>query len=503
MGQIDRFLCVSALFLGSAGGAAADVTAEQVWDNWRTFSTVSGQTVTTGAETRSGNRLTITDVTFEIDDEDVSAITRIGEIVFTELGDGRVAVTMVPNYIVSVAAGEDSDEGFAIDIAIAQSGFEAIASGDPGAIGYDFSADTITATIADFEAEEDVALTGTFAVAAVAGSYAVTDADEGRMTGGLSADTATFNLAADGPPSDPGTIRANAALAGISLSTNGTNFEAMQAFNEDMKALPAGFALAVDYRIAATSVDLSADDGRTTFDMAVQTADTEFTLDFNDQALSYNARNGSTALSFSGSDVPFPEIAVGAEETEFGFSMPVAASAEPGPFGTVLRLVGVTLDENIWGIFDPSQTLPRDPATVILDITGQANWLVNLFDEEAISRFSGDAPAELHALDLNALRLSAVGAEVSGSGAFTFDNSDLVTFDGMPRPTGSINLDIVGANALIDRLIALGFLPQEQAMGARMMLGMFARPGAGEDTLTSTIEVREDGAVFANGQRIR
>ena len=36
-----------------------------------------------------------------------------------------------------------------------------------------------------------------------------------------------------------------------------------------------------------------------------------------------------------------------------------------------------------------------------------------------------------------------------------------------------------------------------------MMMGLFARPGDGEDTLVSTIEVQEDGAVLANGQRIR
>ena len=49
----------------------------------------------------------------------------------------------------------------------------------------------------------------------------------------------------------------------------------------------------------------------------------------------------------------------------------------------------------------------------------------------------------------------------------------------------------------------MGLVPEEQAMGARMMMGLFARPGDGEDTLVSTIEVQEDGSVLANGQRIR
>jgi hypothetical protein len=36
-----------------------------------------------------------------------------------------------------------------------------------------------------------------------------------------------------------------------------------------------------------------------------------------------------------------------------------------------------------------------------------------------------------------------------------------------------------------------------------MMMGLFARPGPGEDELVSKIEVTEDGQVLANGQRIK
>jgi hypothetical protein len=39
-------------------------------------------------------------------------------------------------------------------------------------------------------------------------------------------------------------------------------------------------------------------------------------------------------------------------------------------------------------------------------------------------------------------------------------------------------------------------------MGARMMLGVFTRPGAGPDEVTSVIEFR-DGGLFANGQQLQ
>ena len=106
-------------------------------------------------------------------------------------------------------------------------------------------------------------------------------------------------------------------------------------------------------------------------------------------------------------------------------------------------------------------------------------------------------PGELEQLSLNELKLSAVGAELTGTGAATFDNSA-----GTPKPVGAIDLKLVGANALIDKLVAMGLIPEDQAMGARMMMGMFGQ-AAGEDTLTSKIEFKEDGGIYANGQRIQ
>ena len=72
----------------------------------------------------------------------------------------------------------------------------------------------------------------------------------------------------------------------------------------------------------------------------------------------------------------------------------------------------------------------------------------------------------------------------------------------MPRPEGKITVGIKGANQLVDNLIALGLLSEDNAMGFRMGLAMFARPGAGPDELTSEIEFKE-GGLFANGQRLQ
>ena len=108
----------------------------------------------------------------------------------------------------------------------------------------------------------------------------------------------------------------------------------------------------------------------------------------------------------------------------------------------------------------------------------------------------------MQSLDIPALQLTIGGAEFTGKGALTFDNTDKTTFQGMPAPTGTIDLKLVGGNGLLDKLIAIGLIPQAQAMQGRMMMGMFARPGDGPDTLTSTLEFKNKG-FFANGMQLQ
>jgi hypothetical protein len=149
--------------------------------------------------------------------------------------------------------------------------------------------------------------------------------------------------------------------------------------------------------------------------------------------------------------------------------------------------------------------MPRDPATISVESSGQVKVLVDMMDPASMEAMenSSTPPAELHALSIPNLVVSMIGASLTGTGDFTFDNTDLVSFDGMPAPRGVAKLHIVGANGLIDRLIQMGMLPEQDAMGFRMMLGMFSVPGEGEDTLNSTIEFNDQGQILANGQRIK
>ena len=111
-------------------------------------------------------------------------------------------------------------------------------------------------------------------------------------------------------------------------------------------------------------------------------------------------------------------------------------------------------------------------------------------------------PFELAAVDLENLRIAAAGALVTGTGAFTFDNSDMQSFAPLPKPEGDVVVEISGLNRLIDNLISMGLVSQEDAMAPRMMMGMFAR-STGDDRMETKLEVTADGRVLANGQQIR
>ena len=192
-------------------------------------------------------------------------------------------------------------------------------------------------------------------------------------------------------------------------------------------------------------------------------------------------------------------------ESKFNLAMPLRESDEEQDFAFGFTMGNFTVSDMLWSMFDPAANLPRNPATFAVDLSGKAKVLFDFFDPDqaAALESSGAAPGELNALSLNSLVIDAVGARLTAAGDFTFDNTDLVSFNGMPRATGGIDLKLVGANSLLDNLVNMGILSEQQAMGARMMMGLFARAGTEPDSGTSKIEINDAGHILANGQRIQ
>jgi hypothetical protein len=226
-----------------------------------------------------------------------------------------------------------------------------------------------------------------------------------------------------------------------------------------------------------------------------------FNVAMSQAGLTYGTSLTGAKFTVSGAEIPFPQIEVAFAESGFALAMPVTKSETPQDFSFLTKLVDFTVSEDVWGLFDPAGTLARDPATFIVDLKGTGFWTQDIMDPE-VQMEGAEPPGQLNSLDLTQVLAKAAGAEVTAAGGLTFDNTDMATFGGMPRPDGKITIGIKGVNQLVDNLIALGMLTEDDAMGFRMGLAMFARPGAGPDELTSEIEFKE-GGLFANGQRLQ
>src|SRR5690606_35730837 len=105
-------------------------------------------------------------------------------------------------------------------------------------------------------------------------------------------------------------------------------------------------------------------------------------------------------------------------------------------------------------------------------------------------------PFEPRSLKINEVVLQAVGADANLTGDLTFADLE-------QPPVGVIEGDFKGINALLDKLVAMGIVPQDQLMGARMMLAMFGQPAEGDpDHLQTKIEFADAGSIFASGQQV-
>jgi hypothetical protein len=466
---------------------------------WQRQTAAQGQaSLTAQSETRAGDTLVLNGVVSEIAAEDGAFRVRIeiGTILMRE-DDGAVAITLADSYPVRI-----TDEGAAgVTLRVSHPGLLLTAEGDGDAIGYTYSAPELSVTLESIEAPEPGEARLAITFAGIEGSYSASGTDTIEIGTDFAAQRLTVAAAAQGPGA-PGRFNLDWTSADIAITGGGVLIPDAAPADDLPALLRAGMVVEADYALGATTFALDAVDENGAPMRVNATFDTSsFGFGLAADAISYSTLTEALSIRLAGGDMPFPELAVKAAEFGMGFLLPLTATEAPTDASLLFRLVDLVLPDEVWAMGDPTGRLPRGPLTAILDASGLVRVLTDLLSPEATEAEA--PPVELHALEIAELQLKAAGADLTGKGSFTFDNSDLESFDGLPRPTGALDLRLVGGNALLDTLGAMGLIPEDQMMGARMMLGLFARPGDGPDTLVSRIEVTPDGAVLANGQRIR
>lgn len=488
--------------LMSTTATLADVTAAEVWADMKAMMEGYGQSVTVGSEEQSGDTLTVSDIVIDFSMEGASSSATLGEIKLVERGDGTVEVQLAPEYRIISATTPDGGAAVETGMVMTHDGLSIVVSGDAAARTYTYSANSVDVALDSMIVEGDaIPITGRIKAESPEGAYVVTSETTGRQISST-LDASAVRIEFNG--SDPATSDSfdfGMDLADITSTSDGFLPEGV-----DMADLPAamaaGLAGKADMRYGASTFGFSGTADGSASEGSGSAASGEFVVEFSGDGLVYGTSSTDATFTMRSSDIPLPEISMAMAENAMRLRMPVASSDEAQDFGLLFALRGLTVSDGIWALFDPMGNLPRDPATIALDLTGTGKWLVDILDPEAAATMD-EAPMEVESVTLNELEVAVAGAQLTGAGDFTFDNSDTTTFEGMPAPDGAIDLQLVGGNALLDKIVQMGFVSQDDAMGFRMMLGLFARPGNGEDTLVSRIEVKPDGQVLANGQRIR
>lgn len=490
----------------TAQGALADLTAQDVWSDWRDYLSGAGYQIT-ASESMSGGTLTVSDLSMalQVPEEQGTISILLDRLEFVGNSDGTVNVLMPASMPVTLDVTDGADQVTAI-VGVAQTGAAMVVSGAPDDMTYNYTAAKIGMTLDNLTVEGDTlppeALRLAVTLNNVISSTHMTLTDLRNYEQDIKATSLTYDMAFDDPESDD-----KAAMQGNiqKLGFTGAGSIPLEMTAADLpQMLKAGFGFDGTFTAASSTGSMSGTGDGEDFTMETSAQASMLSVAMDATHLAYDVSQEQNQITLQTAEVPFP-IAIAMQKLAFALDMPVAPAEEQQPFSFGITLADFTMPEQLWSIFDPGAILPRDPATIMLDLSGKVRLLSDLLDPEIAEALedSDTPPGELHALTINALQVSAAGAELTGTGDFTFDNSDMESFDGIPAPSGSADLKLTGANGLIDKLIEMGLMSDEDATGARMMMSMMAVPGDGPDALNSKIEITDEGQILANGQRLK
>ncbi|MEB8388219.1 DUF2125 domain-containing protein [Rhodobacteraceae bacterium KMM 6894] len=490
--------------LMTSGAALADVTPAEVWTDWKGYMTGFGYTVT-AEETQTGDSLTLTNMVLGIPMPETGGdvTMTLPELQFIDNGDGTVKITMPE--VMPMKVDVTGSDPVAMELIYTTQGLDMNVSGTAGNMTWDYTAAMLGIKLGDLTAESETVNIGKAQVefTDVTGQTVQEAGDTRRVNQTLNTGAVTYDFDFTDPDNADSRVVVNGGTDSLTMGVKMALPKDMD--SEQMAAaLHAGFAVDGGYTYGPGNMTFNVTDRGEVTEGTTSSQGGAFALAMDAGRLLYDVSTNQLDVEVASPELPFP-VAMQMRKIAFKMLMPVSKDDAAQDFELSMELGDFTMSEMLWGIFDPAAQLPRDPATVALALSGKVKVLFDLMDPQQMEAVEdGDVlPGELDALSLNSLIVRAAGAELTGEGDFTFDNSDLTTYEGMPKPIGSVELHLMGGNGLLDKLVAMGLFSDDDAMGIRMMSAAFVKPGGGEDHMTSTIEMNAEGQILANGQRLK
>lgn len=468
----------------------ADVSAGEVWQAWLGQYRAAGYTVTSKSENQSGDTLTISELALTQSADGATFKLMVPELTLREMGDGTVEARASQEMTAEADVTAPDEPPTEMDIKIRQADAVAIISGTPENLAYQLTAPEIVVE-AEQVAGEGSAQPVKISLSAtgLSGAYSVVQEAGQKITSDMKLSGVKL-IASGDDPQNGGSFALDADIADVKM-TAAAELPPGYKFDPNT-AVPPAVDSVVTTGAAHLSLDAKDAEGPVTLKSASES--TRIEAKVTEGEMHYLTAAQNSRIEMATPQLP-AEVSAEIAATSFEIGMPLAKADVASPFVGKVALEGLTVSEGVWAMIDPGQQLPRDPATLIVDLSGKMRPTMDLFS--AAAEAQPMPPVEIEALDINRVQLTLAGAELGGKGALSFDNAT-----GVPVPLGAIDLSLTGANGLMDKLTTMGLLPQDQAMFAKMMLGLYAVP-TGADAMSSKIEFKEGGQILANGQRIQ
>lgn len=470
-------ICATALLMSLSPAMAKDTLVDRLLDQAESDDT----NVIIGERLESGGVVEWRDVV--IASEDGDGRFEVDWIKLEDMGNAS-RVTMAPVMELFITDPESGQSG---SFEVISAGLEYILSENGGSVEQKFAASSIT--VKDVGGEFPLSLNLVFSD--VSGGHIYPDNNFKAGTGNLVANAMNFDYTIT-PPEESGRVAVQSNMNDFTVAYSFDASAVIEGEQPDPGAITGNFTMTSGDSSSVMDVEVPE---AMPFNVTTTGAGFDVRGSMEDGNVAYSGAINDVEYLIGLPALGLPEASVSIDSAEFAVAMPIAQSDEPQDMQIKLGFNEVLVDDMLWAMVDPQGMLPRDAVNVNLDILGKARVLTDFGNPAGTA--PGQMPFEVSNAKINELNIQAVGAQIQGTGDVD------ITYNGpIPAPVGELNFSLTGLNGLLDNLAAMGLLQPEQLMPVRMMLPMFTR-AVGDDALASTIEFKEDGAILANGQRLR
>jgi len=369
--------------------AFAEVTPAQVWQNWVDYYKANGYTVTEGSREEAGETLTLKNVVMAASapDNEGGVEFTMPEVTLTGTGDGKVRTVVAETSPLKLTFKNEEDEPVTLDGNVTLKDAEIVSSGAPEDMTHESRAAQLvfalnTITTPDGQKPMPISVTMVNATS----SQRVVDGPVQTVDARMGADRADFTGTVEGMDKEDPTAKASFtgsidALAGEGRFLMPKGVDVTKDLNA---ALKAGMDMSASFSIGAGKVEgqfsgKGEEDKDVSGQMATDVKGVELTVGMSTAGLKYQGSADASNVSLTSSDLPFPiNYAVGGSTVDV--QIPVMKSDAPVPFKVAYSLTGLTVGDELWNLFDPGKVLPREPASLDVDVTGLAKIAMDLFD---------------------------------------------------------------------------------------------------------------------------